>query len=128
MLPVRKLSELTKVTMRRIRLMVVGPPSFLTPVVRRAWANAGVDLQGPVAATDLAAAVVGAPVDGAVIDVDYDAPALLNVVELFEALSVPALFASASSEFQGGFTFSSGPPAINAIVHQLLGAHQTTLQ
>lgn len=118
-----------KVTMRRIRLMVVGPPSFLTPAVLQAFAGAGVDLQGPIAATDLAATLAGAKPDGAIIDVAYDAKALLHVVELFDAVDVPALFASAvPGSIRGGFTCSADPEAINAIVHHLLGATETTLQ
>jgi hypothetical protein len=114
--------------MRRIRLMVVGPPSFLPPLVRRAWNGAGIELQGPVAATDLAAALSTSRADGAVIDVDYDAPTLLNVVELLDMLGVPALFASARPDTRGGFTFSQQPTTINAIVNQLLGANEITLQ
>lgn len=109
--------------------MVVGPPSFLTPAVLQAFACAGVDLQGPVAATDLAAALVGAKLDGAIIDVSYNAKALFDVVELFDAVGVPALFAtSRPGSIKGGFTCSAQPQAINAIVHHLLGATETTLQ
>tara|TARA_R110000751_G_scaffold63032_1_gene130441 strand:+ start:74 stop:463 length:390 start_codon:yes stop_codon:yes gene_type:complete len=118
-----------KVTMRRIRLMVVGPPSFLKPAVLQAFADVGVDLQGPVAAIDLAAALADAKLDGAIIDVDYDAKALFHVVELFDAIDVPALFAtSRTGSIRGGFTCSENPEAINAIVHHLLGATETTLQ
>lgn len=118
-----------KVAMRRIRLMVVGPPSFLTPAVLGAFAHAGVDLQGPVAATDLAAALVDEKLDGAIIDVGYDAKALFHAVELFDAVAVPALFAtSRPGSVRGGFTCSADPEAINAIVHHLLGATETTIQ
>ena len=108
--------------------MVVGPPSFLSPQVRRAWDEAGVDLQGPVAAGDLAAGVAGVPLDGAVIDLNYDAPSLMSLVELFDTLDVPSLFASTVPEAQRGFSLSADRADINAIVHQLLGTHQTTLQ
>ncbi|MCJ8517411.1 hypothetical protein ABID21_000169 [Pseudorhizobium tarimense] len=114
--------------MRRIRLLVVGPPSFLSPAVRQAWTNAGIDLQGPVAAADLAKASLGAQVDGAIIDVGYDAVSLLGAVEIFDSLAIPALFAGPVADSHGGFTFSAAPANINAIVHQLLGSHQTTLQ
>lgn len=109
--------------------MVVGPPSFLTPAVLQAFAGVGVDLQGPVAATDLAATLVGTELDGAIIDVGYHAKALFDVVELFDAVGVPALFAtSRPGTIKGGFTCSAEPEAINAIVHHLLGATETTLQ
>ncbi|MFN7025880.1 MAG: hypothetical protein ACK4QP_15480 [Pseudorhizobium sp.] len=114
--------------MRRIRLMVVGPPPFLSPVVRRAWDEAGIDLQGPVSPSELGAALSGAPLDGAVVDLNYDAPALLSVVETFDALNIPALFASVAPDIRGGFTFSTDPASINAIVLQLMGVNQTTLQ
>ncbi|MFN7101991.1 MAG: hypothetical protein ACK4N1_05150 [Pseudorhizobium sp.] len=115
--------------MRRIRLMVVGPLSFLTPVVLQAFAASGVDLQGPVAAKDLAAALSRSKPDGAIIDVAYDAKALLHVVELFDTVGVSALFAtSVPGSIRGGFTCSADPQAINAIVHHLLGATETTLQ
>lgn len=114
--------------MRRIRLLVVGPPSFLPPAVRQAWSRAGVDLQGPVAAADLAAVLSGAEADGAVIDVGYDALSLLGAVELLDSLAIPALFAGRVANSRGGFTFSAAAANINAIVHQLLGGHQTTLQ
>lgn len=108
--------------------MVVGPPSFLSPLVRQAWDRAGVDLQGPVAAADLAAGIAGASLDGAVIDLIYDAPALIELVELFDALAVPSLFASTVAGAQRGFSLSADPADINAIVHQLLDTHRTTLQ
>lgn len=114
--------------MRRIRLLVVGPPSFLPPTVRQAWNKAGIDLQGPITAAELASALPGLQADGAVVDVGYDALSLLNAVELLDTLSVPALFAGAVADSRGGFTFSAAPASINAIVHQLLGSDRTTLQ
>jgi hypothetical protein len=114
--------------MRRIKLMVVGSPSYLSPLVRRAWDRAGIDLKGPVAAAELAAALSQARLDGAVVDIGYDASTLLTVVELLDMIDVPAVFASTAPDARGGFTFSDDSGQINAIVTQLLGKHQTTLQ
>ncbi len=108
--------------------MVVGPPPFLSPAVRRAWDEAGIELQGPVSPSELGAALSNARLDGAVIDLDYDAPALLSVVEVFDGMQIPALFASAGRDIRGGFSFSTERENINAIVFQLLGVDQTTLQ
>ena len=108
--------------------MIVGRPSYLPPAVQKAWGEAGIDLQGPVAAADLAAALVGTRPDGAVIDVDYDAPTLLGVMEIFDTFDVPALFASTGTDLVEGFSFSADRTAINTIVHQLLGSRHNTLQ
>ena len=110
--------------------MVVGPPSFLPPPVSQAWERAGVDLQGPVAAAELPAALAGSRPDGAVIDVAYDVPALLDVVELLDDLGVRALFAASKRKGSaaGGFTLSTDGEAINAFVQHLLGSNEMTHQ
>lgn len=114
--------------MRRIKLMIVGRPSYLPGAVLKAWDEAGIDLQGPVAAADLAAALVGTRPDGAVIDVEYDAPTLLGIMEIFDTFAVPALFASAGPHSMDGFSFSADRTAMNTIVHQLLGSRYNTIQ
>lgn len=108
--------------------MIVGRPSYLPRAVLKAWNEAGVDLQGPVAAADLALALLKGRPDGAVIDVEYDAPTLLGVMEIFDTFAVPALFASAGRETLEGFNFSADRTAINTIVNQLMGSRHNTLQ
>ncbi|MCB5202716.1 hypothetical protein LH464_09550 [Neorhizobium sp. T786] len=109
--------------------MVISPPSFLMPAVRQAWVRAGVDLDGPHNTAEFASRVADARVDGAVVDVQYDAPTLLRVVEVLEAFAVPTLFASSGRAAPGGgFTFSAEQGAINAIVRHLLGSDEKTIQ
>lgn len=109
--------------------MVIGPPPFLMPSVRQAWTKVGVDLEGPYNAAEFAARVIDARVDGAIIDVQYDAPTLLRIVEVLEAFGIPALFASGGKALHGGgFTFSAEQGAINAIVRHLLGSEENTIQ
>jgi len=115
--------------MRRIRLMVIGPPPYLSPAVRQAWNRAGIDLEGPYSSREFASKLVEASFDGAVIDVDYDAPTLLQVVEVLDAFGVPAIFAGCRrAPAAGGYTLSSNPEAINAIVRSLLGSEASTIQ
>ncbi len=108
--------------------MVVGPPPFLMPAVRQAWGQAGIDLQGPYNTLEFASRVVEANVDGAIIDVHYDAPTLLSVVEVLDAFAMPALFAGGRTSPTGGFVLSADPGTINAIVRHLMGSEEKTIQ
>ena len=114
--------------MRRIRFIVVGPPPFLMPAVRHAWAQVGIDLQGPYNTVEFASRVIEADADGAIIDVHYDAPTLLSVVEVLDAFAIPALFAGGRASPVGGFVLSADPGTINAIVRHLMGSEEKTIQ
>jgi len=115
--------------MRRIRLMVIGPPPYLSPVVRQAWSRAEIDLEGPYNSRDFASKLVDASFDGAIIDVEYDAATLLQVVEVLDAFAVPAIFAgSGRAAPGGGYALSRDQEAMNAIVRSLLGSEANTMQ
>lgn len=109
--------------------MVIGPPPYLSPVVRQAWSRAEIDLEGPYNSRDFATKLVEASFDGAIIDVEYDAPTLLQVVEVLDAFGVPAIFAgNARAAPGGGYALSTDLEAMNAIVRSVLGSEASTLQ
>ena len=109
--------------------MVIGPPPYLPPAVRKAWDRAEIDLEGPFAAAEFASKAPHVAVDGAIVDVQYDASTLLRIVEILDAFAIPALFASGGRPAAGGgFAFSADQDAINAIVRHLLVSEEKTMQ
>lgn len=94
------------------------------------WSQASIDLLGPVSATDLAVTPLDEDLDGAIIDVRYEADILLSVIDMLQAQNIPALFASPMSltaHLTGGFVLSRDTDDMAAIVRQLLGDKNVTL-
>ncbi|MCY1665098.1 hypothetical protein [Rhizobium sp. SL86] len=117
-------------TTRRLKFVVIGPAPFLKERTRMFWSQASIDLLGPVAATDLAVTPLDEDLDGAIIDVRYEADILLSVIDILQAQNIPALFASPMSltaHLTGGFVLSRDADDMAAIVRQLLGDKNVTL-
>lgn len=117
-------------TTRRLRFLVIGPASFLKERTRVFWADASMDLLGPLAATDFAASIPAEGVDGAIIDIRYEADILLQVIEYLQARQIPALLASPMSlttYLTGGFVLSRNADDMAAIVRHLVREKNPTL-
>lgn len=117
-------------TTRRLTFLVIGPASFLKERTRVFWAEAGIDLVGPMTAADLAARVLDEDLDGAIIDVRYEADILLSILDILQAKKISALFASPMSltaHLTGGFVLSRNSDDMAAIVRQLLDETNATL-
>lgn len=114
---------------RRLRFLVIGPASFLRERTRLFWSDACIDLIGPVAATNLAAFIPDGDMDGAIIDVRYEADVLLSILDTLQARRIAALFASPmslSAYLTGGFVLSRNKEDMMAIINQLIGDNPPT--
>ena len=114
----------------RLNFLVVGPSSFLDNRTRKAWRQQGVDLIGPIPAQDLQSFPLGCNLDGAVIDVRYEADVLLATIERFDSHTISAVFAcpeSLAQSLTGGFVLSPKPDDITAIIDHLTAQKNLTI-
>lgn len=114
----------------RLRLLVIGPPSFVDEGTRTFWDRSGVDFTGPYPADVIEELDLDCTIDGAVIDVGYDADTLLRCIEFLDEKLIPAVFATPASrsiQLRGGFVLSGNHEDRDAILGQLMGQKNTTL-
>lgn len=114
----------------RLTFLVVGPASFLDEATRGAWRRSGVDLVGPVPAEELETTPLNCGLDGAVIDVRYEADVLLAAIERFDSHRINAVFAcpeSLAQSLTGGFVLSQKPDDMNAIMNHLTAEKNLTM-
>jgi hypothetical protein len=114
----------------RLTFLVIGPASFLDEVTRGAWHRSGVELIGPMTAEELQHTPLNCSLDGAVIDVCYEADVLLAAIELFDNHKINAVFACPASLAQsltGGFVLSQKPDDMTAIIEHLTAQKNLTL-
>jgi|GEM_PF-690774 len=85
------------------RILIVGPQAVVAFDLRRILRDAGYRVVGPVATADEARRLIdsgpvdGAPVEGAIVDLDLDPLAAPAIVELLDDAGIPAVLLSGAA-------------------------------